>query len=306
MKIKDFLDKFKAYLGAKNFSERTIKTYLNYTTIFDRYLKEKNIEEIESVTRDVIDQYQTDLATKNRYTKMYLSVSTQTVRLVSIMSFFDFLYKRNIIQNNPASHIEIPRTPKRAPSNYMTYKEVLSILKAADSKDLLGIRDKAILELLYSVGIRNTELRELTLNDIDFNNQTIRVLGKGKKERIIPIGKVALDYIQEYIQKSRPFLSKSPNDIVFLSKRGNKLSIDMLPHIVRKYKLKTDIKKYINAHSFRHSLATHLILRGIDIRSLQEILGHNSIETTQIYTHLNLKDLKKIYDKTHPRENDLV
>ena len=185
---------------------------------------------------------------------------------------------------------------------------MLSILKAVQGNDLLGLRDKAILELLYSVGLRNSELRSLTLNDIDFNNELIRILGKGNKERIIPIGKVALDHIEEYLQRSRPYLlnHKNPTDILFLSKRGKKFSIDALPDIVNRYKTKANITKHINAHTFRHSMATHLLLKGMDLRSLQEILGHNSIETTQIYTHLNTKDLKKIYDKTHPRETDLV
>ena len=133
-------------------------------------------------------------------------------------------------------------------------------------------------------------------------------MGKGRKERIIPIGKLALDYIHEYIQKTRPFLTKpdKPTDTLFLSKRGRKMSIDTLPDIIGRCKARTKITKKIGAHTFRHSFATHLLLRGIDLRSLQELLGHNSIETTQVYTHLNLKDLKRVYSKTHPRENDLI
>jgi site-specific recombinase XerD len=227
---------------------------------------------------------------------------------VALITFFKFLHQKGLIEVNPISHLELPRLPKRPPSNYLTQKEVVELLRAADKTDLLGIRDKAILELLYSVGLRNSELRSIAINDVDFNNELIRIQGKGNKERITPIGRVALDYIQEYLQKSRPFLSNrnNPTDILFLSKRGKRLSIDCLPDIVNRYKAKTNITKRIGAHTFRHSFATHLLLRGIDLRSLQELLGHNSIETTQIYTHLDLKDLKRIYAKTHPRENDLV
>jgi len=306
MKIKDVFDKFREYLKSENVSQRTIRSYLNNVDIFSRYLREKSIENLDDISRDVIDQYQIDMSTKNIYTKQYLSLKTQMCRLCALIKFFKFLYGKAIIEINPISHIKLPKVPKRQISNFLTYKEVLSILKAADTKDLLGIRDKAILELLYSVGLRNEELRNLTINDIDFNNQIIRIIGKGNKERIIPIGTVALDYIEEYLQKARPFLSKYPTDILFLSKRGNKLCEDIPPYIARKYKAKTDITKYINAHTFRHSMATHLLLRGMDIRSLQEILGHSSIETTQIYTHIDLKDLKKVYAKTHPRENDLI
>jgi len=308
MIIAEFLAEFRAHLKAKNYSQRTVATYSNCVDLFDRYLKENGIASIEDVTRSVIDQYQIDLATKNRHTKMYLSVATQMSRLVALISFFKFLHQKGLIEINPISHLELPRVPKRPPSNYLTPKEILEILKAADKTDLLGMRDKAILELLYSVGLRNSELRSLAMQDIDFTNELIRIQGKGNKERIIPIGRLALDYIQEYLQKSRPFLSNrnNPTDILFLSKRGKMLSIDTLPDIVNRYKARTTITKRIGAHTFRHSFATHLLLRGIDLRSLQELLGHNSIETTQIYTHLDLKDLKRIYAKTHPRENDLV
>jgi site-specific recombinase XerD len=306
--IADFLNDFKSYLKTKNSSPRTIKTYVNYIELFDKYLKEKGINRIEDITRNVIDRYQIDLTVKSGHTKMYLSVSTQVCRMVAVMAFFKYLTKRGIIEANPASHVELPKLPRRPPSNYLTYKEVLKLLKAADGEDLLGLRDRAILELLYSVGLRNSELRHLVLGDIDFSGQLIRILGKGNKIRIIPIGTVALDYIQEYVQKARPFLANSGNhtEALFLSKRGKRLSIDALPDIVNRYKAKTNITKRIGAHTFRHSFATHLLLRGMDLRSLQELLGHNSIETTQIYTHLDVKDLKKIYHKTHPRETDLI
>jgi integrase/recombinase XerD len=308
MKIQAILENFKSYLAAKNYSSRTIETYVKYIELFDRYLKQKKIERIEDITRDLIDQYQIDLTTKNQHTKMYLTVSTQTSRLVALISFFRFLHHKSLIEVNPVSHLELPKVPRRPPSNYLTYKEVSEILKAASKTNLLGIRDKAILELLYSVGLRNSELRTLSIQDIDFNNELIRIQGKGQKERIVPIGKVALDYIQVYLEKSRPFLlnQKTQTDVLFLSKRGKPLSIDVLPDIINRYKPKTSITKRIGAHTFRHSFATHLMLRGIDLRSLQELLGHNSIETTQIYTHLTLKDLKSAYTKTHPRENDLL
>ena len=308
MKISDYLEGFKEYMVVKQFTDRTIGTYLNYVDLFEKYLKQKGIEKIEDVIRSVIDQYQIDLTTKNRYTKMNLAIATQQSRLVSIMSFFKFLNRRGYIEINPTSHIELPKVSKRPPSNYLSYKEVLKLLRAASGTDLLGLRDKAMLELLYSVGLRNSELRGLAVYDIDFTNETIRIFGKGRKERIVPIGKVALDYIQEYMEKSRPFLLKrdKPTDIIFLSKRGRKMDIGTLPDIISRCRAKTDITKRVGAHTFRHSFATHLLMRGMDIRSLQELLGHNSIETTQIYTHITLKSLKNVYYKTHPRETDLI
>ncbi len=308
MRIQEYLEDFKSHLVVKNFSGRTIATYLNCVDLFDRYLQQKNVERIEDITRQTIDQYQIDLTTKNRYTKVSLSVSAQMSRLVALISFFRFLQHKGHIEISPISHLELPRQTKRPPSNYLDQKEILEILKAASGDDLLGLRDKAILELLYSVGLRNSELRSIELSDIDFNNELIRIHGKGGKERINPIGRVALDYIQEYISRSRPYLlhRNHPTDVLFLSKRGKPLSIDSLPDIINRCKARTTITKRIGAHTFRHSFATHLLLRGIDLRSLQELLGHNSIETTQIYTHVTLKDLKSVYSKTHPRENDLI
>jgi len=308
MQIKDMVPEFEKYMKTQNFTKRTIDTYLNNVDLFDRYLKQKDIRKLNDVTRDVVDQYQIDLTSKNRYTKRYLSVTTQQIRLVSLITFFRFLNQKGYIEVNPISHIELPKTQRRPTSNYLSYKDIIMLIKAANTKDSLGLRDRAILELLYSVGLRNTELRTLSVYDIDFENETIRIHGKGGKDRIVPIGKIALDYIQEYMEKSRPFLLKrnKPTQILFLSKRGNPLSIDTVVDIINRIKVKTDITKHIGAHTFRHSFATHLLLRGIDLRSLQELLGHNSIETTQLYTHVTLKDLKNVYYKTHPRETDLV
>jgi len=308
MQIKDMLPEFETYMKVQNFASRTIGSYLNYVDLFDKYLKQIDINKLEQVTRSVLDQYQIDLTTKNRYTKKQFTVTTQALRLCTLITFFRFLNQKGYIEVNPASHIELPKINKRPPSNYLSYKEVLTMIKAADGKDLLGRRDRAIVELLYSVGLRNTELRTLTVYDIDFDNETIRIHGKGGKERIVPIGKVAIDYVQEYMEKSRSFLVRhnKPTDILFLSKRGNPLSIDTVVDILNRIKSKTNIAKHIGAHTFRHSFATHLLLRGIDLRSLQELLGHNSIETTQLYTHVTLKDLKNVYYKTHPRETDLV
>jgi len=306
MKIPETIERFKQYMMAKNFSERTIEAYANVVKLFDIYLQAHGIKNVKKIGRDIVSKYQIDLTTKNRYTKTNLSVVTQIGRMVGLISYFKFLYGSGIINMNPISHIELPRVPRRPPANYMTFKEVLTLLKAVDGTDYLSVRDRAILELLCSVGLRNTELRTLKITDVDFNNNLIKIYGKGGKERIIPIGNVALDYLQEYINRSRPFMIKNDAETLFLSHRGKRLSIDSLPDIINKYRGKTNITKRIGAHTFRHTFATHLLLKGIDLRSLQELLGHNSIETTQIYMHLNLKDLKAIYAKTHPRENDLV
>ena len=305
MKLLEYIEDFKKYLKAKNFTDRTLRSYVNYIIIFQEYLDKKEVKEI---TREVIDGYQIDLTTKNRYTHKQLTSKTQKCRLVALVSFFTFMHKKGLIEINPISHLELPKENLKPPSNYLSYKEVISLIKSVKGKDLLSIRDRAALELLYSVGLRNTELCRLSVYDIDFEQETIRIYGKGNKVRVVPIGKIALDAIQEYMIKARPILVKryKPTEILFLSHRGKPFSVDALPDIIHKHITKTNISKRVGAHTFRHSYATHLLMKGMDLRSLQELLGHQSIETTQIYTHVTLKDLKNVYAKTHPRETDLV
>jgi len=306
MKASTMIEDFEKYLKTKGFSKRTIRAYVGYVRTFDDFLDKNGFKDIENITRVLVSQYQTSLCTKNEFNQKILCLKTQALRMISVMSFCKFLHKMGHLENNPASHIEIPNLPRSLPKTVLSEKEVLKILKATDNKDPLEIRDKAILELLYSTGIRNTELRQLCIYDVDFSRGFIRIHGKGNKVRIIPMGDVASWYLGEYLKQSRPKLLKKLTDILFLSKNGKQLTDDFPAWMVRKYASRVDITKEINAHTFRHTFATHMIKKGANLRIIQEMLGHRSLETTQIYTRVEIGDLKKVHSETHPREVDLI
>ena len=306
MKIALMIDDFEKHLKTKGFSERTIRTYVGYVQFFDRFLEQKNVREIVDISRDLVSQYQLSLCTKNEYNQRLLCIKTQALRMAAVISFSKFLHKLGHLENNPSSHIDIPRLPKSLPKSILSEKEVLKILKSPKDNDPLEIRDKAILELFYSTGIRNSELRKLCIYDIDFSRGFIRISGKGGKDRIIPIGDVAAWHIEEYLKRSRPQLLRKHTDTLFISKNGRVLTDDFPSWIVQKYASRIGLTKPINAHTFRHTFATHMIKKGANLRIVQEMLGHSSLETTQIYTKVEIGDLKKVHSETHPREVDLI
>jgi len=306
MKIATMSEDYRKYLKAKGFAERTIRTYTGYVRMFDEFLGKNDLKDIEDITRNMVSRYQTSLCTKNEFNQKALCLGTQALRMVAVMSFCKYLHRMGHLENNPASHIEVPNLPKSLPKTILSEKEVLKILKAPNNKDPLEIRDKAILELLYSTGIRNTELRQLCVYDADFSRGFIRIHGKGDKVRIIPMGDVASWYLGEYLKASRPRLLKKLTDILFLSKNGKQLTDDFPAWAVQKYASRAGIDKEINAHTFRHTFATHMIKKGANLRIVQEMLGHRSLVTTQIYTRVEIGDLKKVHSETHPREVDLV
>jgi integrase/recombinase XerD len=306
MKITEAIEKYLEYLKVQNKAVRTIDTYSDDMKIFNRYLSIRNIETLEALTRNIINEYQISLCTKNEYNPRTLSIRTQVKRLTVIKSFCTFAHRYGYLETNLASHIELPRFPKSLPKCILSRKEILKMLKIPNDKDPIQVRDKAIMELLYSSGIRSAELRGLKIFDIDFSGGFMRVMGKGSKERVVPLGDIASWYLREYLQKGRPKYLKDNTEIIFLTKRGSGIAKRTLPLIVQKYSAKAGIKKNINVHTFRHTFATHMIQKGANLRVVQEILGHASIETTQVYTRVEIGDLKRVHAKTHPRETDLV
>ncbi|MBI4846816.1 MAG: tyrosine-type recombinase/integrase [Candidatus Omnitrophica bacterium] len=245
---------------------------------------------------------------------------------MALRSFFRYLAKSNQILYDPAVELELPKTRKNIPRDIMSKKEILKILNQPDPDNVLGSRDKAILELLYSTGIRNQELRNLCIYDIDIANNYLRVTrGKGKKDRVIPLGEIAATYVEEYLNHSRPKLlspvrSKSPKvhaapmtgtsngvnkeetNILFLTKHGRTMKNNGLIETIKKYAAKAKLEKHITPHSFRHTCATHLLKNNASLRHIQELLGHASIESTQIYTRVDISDLKRAHKRYHPRE----
>ncbi len=289
--MRQLLKKFLDYLNLqKNYSSNTIRGYKRDILQFINFLKKNKIKSFKSISYE-------DFLSYLGYLRNYgYSETTIGRKVASLKSFFKFLSARKIIKSNPVALLSSPKKPDRLP-DFLTVEEVEKILNIPSGKNWQSLRDKAILELLYSTGIRVGELTSLKIGDIDFFQELIKVKGKGKKERIVPIGSYALKALIEYIEK-RPN-KKEKN--VFLNKYGKPLTERSVERIIDKYSKKAGIGKKITPHTFRHTFATHMLDRGADLRTVQELLGHERITTTQIYTHLTVEKLKEFYNKTHPR-----
>ena len=238
----------------------------------------------------------------NYFSSRSENISKRSVarNLVTIKQFFQFLTSEKILESSPAENIDSPRIEKKLPA-YLTVEEVGRFLSAFNEDNPMNLRDTTIVELMYSCGLRITEVVTLCTSQLNLREGYIAVLGKGSKERIVPIGSVALDLIKRYLKIGRPFIAKKAEfDELFLNRHGEPISRVGLWKIIKKYALKSGIKKNLKPHTLRHSFATHLIQNGADLRSVQEMLGHSDISTTQIYTHLDNSQLKMEHNKNHP------
>ena len=276
---------------------------VSYKNDLDRYLSflqnELKINDLSGVTLQHIEQYLEELS------DLGLSAGTIARNISSIRSFHEFAIVENLAEANPSELVELPKKAQKLPE-VLDPEEVSSIIDQADRTDFAGIRDAAILETLYATGMRVSELTDLELNMLFFEIGFIRVIGKGNKERLVPVGEHAQLSIEHYIETAREqFLNpenraKSKNKL-FLNQRGGPLSRMSIWNIVNKYAEKADIKKNVYPHIFRHSFATHLLEGGADLRAVQEMLGHTSILTTEIYTHVDRSLLHQIHKEFHPR-----
>ncbi|AQT68305.1 Tyrosine recombinase XerC [Anaerohalosphaera lusitana] len=258
---------------------------------------ETSIKELTlTADTDVIRGYLAHLNQKG-YSK-----STTARKLATLRSFYKFLVRRNFIDSNPVTPVKTPKQEKKLP-RFLEYEEVQRLLNAPSTKNWLGARDRAILEVLYSTGMRVSEIVSLNMDDVDFLGEVIHIRGKGKKERIAPIGSNALQAIQRYIEfRNRRMQNDSNFDakVLFANKHGKRLSVRSVRRKMDKYLIEAGLDPDISPHTLRHSFATHMLNNGADLRSVQELLGHQSLSTTQVYTHLTTTRLKEIYDKAHP------
>lgn len=298
--------KYREHLTILNYSPNTIKSHLFYLNRFIRFLRDMGIEEITAVAKDTVRDYQAHLFEEINFKGQPNTVRTQNNALKVVKSFFRLLLENDYIVNDPARDITYARTPNRLPRSILTPPEIKKLLKTPDTKTVLGYRDKTLLELLYSTGIRKEEVNSLLVQDVDYNEGIVRInAGKGSKDRVVPIGKIASRYIENYIKGVRPALIRDQrNDHLFLSLRGNKLSKNMVWQIVKGYAKKAKLKKNISPHTFRHTCATHMLRNKANIRHIQEMLGHASLNSTQVYTQVSITDLKAVHSKCHPREKD--
>jgi len=280
----------------RNLSENTIASYKNDLTSLSHFLEEKNVADPSDISVSDLTNFFKSL------TGFGLS-STSTARYFSsVKNFFIYLYSNKYIRENPVERLSAPKLSKNLPV-VLTVEEVDSILSVPCVNEKLGLRDKALMELLYACGTRVSELINLKVSDLFFNDEVIRVFGKGSKERVIPVGSSAIHWVNEYLLKSRPLLEKKlkSENILFLNNRSTKLSRMGVWKIIDKYAKEAGIKKEVHPHTFRHSFATHLLEGGADLRAVQEMLGHADISTTQIYTHIDRDYIKQVHKEFHPR-----
>ena len=295
--MEEFLQEYLSILRYdKNLSNNTTASYNNDLKKLVNYLKEIHVTDFNQVSSDHILQYfkiQRDSGIDSSTTARYVS---------SIKSFFGYLEDNSYIEKNPTQKLSPVRKARKLPI-VLTIQEIDKILSIPQIENISGLRDKAILETFYSSGLRVSELINLKINDLYFSDEVIRVLGKGSKERIVPIGQNAIYWLNEYLMKSRPHYEKKmkSGNYVFLSKRGTKLSRMSIWNIVTNYSKEAGIEKPIHPHTFRHSFATHLLEGGADLRAVQEMLGHVDISTTQIYTHVDRNYIKQVHRDHHPR-----
>jgi integrase/recombinase XerD len=292
-----FLSDYSSYLYLeRNLSENTIGSYQTDIKTFLDYLIDRQVVDLNSVThKEMVGFFKL-------LTKMGLNERSVARYFSALKGFFGFLIGAGYIEKNPSDSLTAPKISRKLPE-VLSIDEVNAILDQPDISDVLGMRDKAILELFYACGLRVSEVINLRLTGLYMDDGIIRVIGKGNKERIVPIGDSAVHWIQEYLKNSRIILAKSikSENILFLNVRGTKFSRMGLWKMVHHYSEMAKITKQIHPHTFRHTFATHLLEGGADLRAVQEMLGHSDISTTQIYTHIDRDYIKQEHRDHHPR-----
>ena len=281
-----------------NKSYNTVKSYRKDIEQFIYYLE--NNEGINDFNKVEIMSFRSFIA----YLNMELEVNKRSInrKLSAIRTFYKYLLENDYITENKTVYINTPKFSKVLP-NYLTKSDVDKIRSVINIEKITGLRDRAMIELLYSSGIRSMELLDLTESMINFNERELRVIGKGNKERITFFSDNAKKYLLEYIEKKKIVYRNVDKDIIFVNKNGDKLDSRSLRRLITNYALKADINKEVTPHVFRHCFATELLNNGVDIRYVQELLGHSSIATTQFYTHISKNMLKDVYMKSHPFAN---
>ena len=297
-----FLERFLEWMRVTNYSEKTVENRQLYLSYFIIWAEDRGITRPNEVTKPILERYQRYLYHYRKKDGQPLSFRSQHSRLIPIRAWFKWLTRNNHILYNPASELELPRLERRLPKHVLTIREAETVLRVPNLSDPLGIRDRAILEVLYSTGIRRMEVCNLKLFDMDVDRGTLMVRqGKGKKDRMVPIGSRALLWIDKYITEVRHTLLLDPNDTtLFITHLGEGFTPNRLTQMVREYVDAADIGKRGSCHLFRHTMATLMLENGADVRFIQAMLGHAKLETTQIYTQVSIRKLKEIHEATHP------
>ncbi len=295
MKIEEAIEKFLEFIISElNYSQITKVDYENDLNIYKEYLKLNNLDYLNLTKQDIMNfmKYLESLKYTSKSVSRYLS---------TLRSFYNYLIEIKVIDNNIFKRIRNPKVAKKLP-NYLNIVEIEEILDKEKEDNKKSIRNKCLFELLYSTGIRVSECSNIKLKDIDYNEHTIRVIGKGNKERIVYYGETLADILNKYLKIRKEFV-KMENDYLFLNEKGMQMSRESIDYVLKKMNEKNGNKHSMSAHTLRHSFATHLLDNGADLKSVQELLGHENLETTEIYTHVSNARLRKVYLECHPNKN---
>jgi len=291
-------------LHVRNYTTSTIDGRRDALKVFLLWARERDLSDPNTITKPILESYQRHLWRWKKKNGKPLGISTQRSRLSTLKDFFAYLAKQNHILANPASELELPRQEKRLTQQALSLHEVKALLNVPDVLDPLGIRDRAMLELFYSTGIRRGELTNLEITDLNRERQTLQIRqGKGHKDRVVPVGNRALHWLERYLEQVRPRLMlESQERAFFITSYGEAFNPDVISRMVSKFIRQADIGKTGSCHILRHSCATHMLEGGADIRFIQQLLGHEKLETTAIYTQVSIEQLKAVHSKTHPAE----
>lgn len=292
--MKDLTDAFIVTLQNKNFSPHTLKSYREDLDGFLAYCATRKISGVSSFTLSAVRGFLAAVSAQNP------SRNTMLRKIASLRSFAKYLLEQGKIAQNPFKLLPAPKREKLLPK-FLTLPETDRVMQTAAQSPHFAARNKALFELIYSSGLRRNEVTGLKIADIDFFNGIVKVLGKGSKERLVPVTDTALKALKDYLAQRK---DPKPQDALFLNKNGTPLTGDGLAYIFKNITIKAGVARRITPHILRHSFATHLLNNGCDLRSLQEMLGHKSLAATQVYTHVSLDKLKSVYQRAHPKNKE--
>lgn len=301
--LRDYARRYIENLVMLNFTESTVSTRANGLTTFIEWSRERSILTPDDLTRPVIERYQQYLFHYRKKNGAPFSSRTQRKKLLHMKYFLSWLCKKHIIIYNPAADIELPRMNHTLPRDFMSVDEVELVISQADVRFPLGIRDRAIMETLYSTGLRRRELLHLAIYDIQFEQGYLFVReGKGRRDRVVPLGARALKWVDKYLREVRPHFAFPDDETLFVSSSGYPIDPESLSSLLKKYLRQSGVNKHGSCHIWRHTFATQLLDNGADIRHIQKMLGHVSLDTTEVYTHVAIHKLKQVHSMSHPAE----
>jgi len=299
-----YLVRFLEWFASRGYSPLTTSLRSDALRRFIRWADERGIPKPQDVTRPILERYRRHLYHYRKENGEPLSFATQQQRLIPLRAFFKWLARENHILSNPASELELPRVHRKLPTRILSADDIEAVMAQTGVHGDLGLRDRALLETLYSTGIRRSELINLKLYDIDLKNGSLLVRqGKGQKDRYVPLGSRAIRWLKRYLEEIRPLIVIEPDEgTLFVHEFGEPFSKNRLSDMIKKYLRAAGVDKPGAAHLFRHAMATHMLTNGADIRFIQAILGHAQLTTTEIYTHVTIAKLKEVHALTHPAE----